>query len=58
MDDFYSYEPDENDAEGRSYKLGLAGDMISKGFDSDLAEKMAHTQAGISKDMMEPTSEP
>ena len=52
MDDFYKYEPNEDDAEGRSYKLGLAGDMISKGFDSDLAEKMAYTQAGISKDMM------
>ena len=52
MDDFYKMDPDKEDAEGRSYKLATAADMASKGFDAQMAESMAQTQAALSKDMM------
>lgn len=41
MSDFYGYEPDENDAEGRVIKRGFQADMVKKFADSQVAMAQA-----------------
>ena len=52
MDDFYKMDPGKEDSEARAYKVSTAANMVSKGFDAQMAESMAQTQAALSKDMM------
>lgn len=52
MDQFFSWQPGADDDEGRAYKYSFMGDLMSKGFDSQLAMGMGDFQAGLSKDMM------
>ena len=52
MDQFYNWNPGENDDEGRAIKNTTAADMVMSAFQTQLATGMAHQQAGISKDMM------
>ena len=53
MRDFMALSPTETDSEGRSYKLGVAADMVTSGYDSELASKMGAEQALLSKEMMQ-----
>ena len=52
MDQFFSWQPDKDDDEGRAYKYSMMGDWMTDGFKTQLAMGMGHFQAGISKDMM------
>lgn len=52
MDQFFGWQPGPDDDEGRAYKYSFMGDLMSKGFDSQLAMGMGDFQAGLSKDMM------
>ena len=52
MDQFFSWQPGPDDDEGRAYKYSFMGDLMSKGFDANLAMGMGDFQSGISKDLM------
>jgi hypothetical protein len=52
MNEFYNFEPDEDDAEGRGIKRNFQANMVQSGFDQALAEGMAQTQSGIAQNNM------
>ena len=52
MEQFYNWKPDANDDEGRAIKNTTQADMVNSAFQTQLAQMMAQSQAGISKDMM------
>ena len=52
MNEFYNYEPDADDDEGRSIKRNFQANMVQSGFDQALAEGMAQTQSGIAQNNM------
>jgi hypothetical protein len=52
MDDFYGYEPGEDDSEGRAQKNSFQANMVQSGFDANLAKDMAYAQSGIAKGNM------
>ena len=52
MDQFFSWQPGADDDEGRAYKSAFMGDLMSKGFDSQLAMGMTDFSAGVSKGLM------
>ena len=52
MNEFYNFEPGEDDAEGRAIKRNFEANMVQSGFDQSLAEGMAYTQSGISQTNM------
>ena len=52
MDQFFSWQPGADDAEGRAYKSAFMGDLMSKGFDSQLSMGMTDFSAGVSKGLM------
>ena len=52
MDQFYGYQPGEDDSEGRAQKSSFAANMVQSGFDSNLAKDMAYAQSGIAKGNM------
>jgi hypothetical protein len=52
MDDFYNYEPDKEDSEGRSIKRNFQANMVQSGFDAALSESMAQTQSQLAQSNM------
>lgn len=52
MDEFYKFEPGEEDDEGRAIKRNFQANMVQSGFDQALAESMAQTQSGIAQQNM------
>ena len=52
MQEFYNYEPGEDDDEGRAIKRNFQANMVQSGFDQALAEGMAQTQSGIAQQNM------
>lgn len=52
MDDFYGFQPGEDDSEGRAMKNSFQANMVQSGFDSNLAKDMAYAQSGIAKGNM------
>jgi len=52
MEQFYNFEPDEDDSEGRAIKRNFQANMVQSGFDQALAEGMAQTQSGIAQNNM------
>jgi len=52
MDDFYNYEPDQEDSEGRSIKRNFQANMVQSGFDAALSESMAQTQSQLAQSNM------
>ena len=52
MDQFYGYQPGEDDSEGRAQKNAFMGNMVQTGFDSAVAKDMAYAQSGIAKGNM------
>ena len=52
MDEFYNYQPGEDDDEGRAIKRNFQANMVQSGFDQALAEGMAQTQSGIAQQNM------
>ncbi len=52
MQEFYNYEPGEDDDEGRAIKRNFQANMVQSGFDQALAEGMAQTQSGIAQSNM------
>jgi flotillin len=52
MQDFYNYQPGEDDDEGRAIKRNFQANMVQSGFDQELAEGMAYTQSGIAQQNM------
>jgi len=52
MDEFYGYQPGEDDSEGRAQKNSFQANMIQSGFDANLAKDMAYAQSGIAKGNM------
>lgn len=52
MEEFYNFEPDEDDAEGRAIKRNFQANMVQSGFDQALAEGMAQTQSAIAQNNM------
>ena len=52
MNEFYNFEPGEDDAEGRAIKRNFEANMVQSGFDQSLAEGMAYTQSGIAQTNM------
>ena len=52
MEQFYNFEPDEDDSEGRAIKRNFEANMVQSGFDQALAEGMAQTQSGIAQNNM------
>ena len=52
MNEFFSFQPEKGDDEGRALKYSFLGNVLNKGFESQLAMGMGEFQAGLSKDMM------
>ena len=52
MNQFFGFQPKEGDDEGRALKYAFMGNILNKGFESQLAMGMGEFQAGLSKDMM------
>ncbi len=52
MDQFYGYQPGEDDAEGRAQKNAYMSNMVQTGFDAAVAKDMAYAQSGIAKSNM------
>jgi len=52
MDQFFGFQPKSGDDEGRALKYSFLGNVLNKGFESQLAMGMGEFQAGLSKDMM------
>lgn len=52
MEEFYNFEPDADDDEGRAIKRNFQANMVQSGFDQALAESMAQTQSGIAQQNM------
>ena len=52
MDQFYGYQPGEDDSEGRAQKNAFMSNMVQTGFDSAVAKDMAYAQSGIAKGNM------
>jgi len=52
MDEFYGYQPGEDDSEGRAQKNSFQANMVQSGFDANLAKDMAYAQSGIAKGNM------
>ena len=52
MNQFFSFQPEKGDDEGRALKYSFLGNILNKGFESQLAMGMGEFQAGLSKDMM------
>jgi hypothetical protein len=52
MDEFYKFEPGEEDDEGRAIKRNFQANMVQSGFDQALSEAMAQTQSGIAQSNM------
>ena len=52
MDQFYGYQPGEDDSEGRAQKNAFMSNMIQTGFDANVAKDMAYAQSGIAKGNM------
>jgi len=52
MDQFYNYQPGENDAAGNAMKNTFAANMIQSGFDSTLATQMAEKQTQLAQSTM------
>jgi hypothetical protein len=52
MDDFYGYQPDADDSEGRAMKNSFQANMVQSGFDANLAKDMVYTQSGVAKGNM------
>lgn len=50
MDKFMGTAQDKDDSLGRDIKYGLMGDIIGKGFDSELTKEMSEFQSGLYKD--------
>ena len=53
MDDFYSYEPEADDTEGRMQKNAFQGNMIQSAVDAQLASGLAEQNAAISQENMQ-----
>ena len=52
MDQFYGYQPEKGDSEGRAQKNSFMANMVQSGFDANVAKDMAYTQSGIAKENM------
>ena len=52
MNEFYNFEPDEDDSEGRAIKRNFQANMVQSGFDAALSEGMAQTQSQIAQQNM------
>lgn len=52
MDQFYGYQPGEDDSEGRAQKNAFMSNMVQTGFDAAVAKDMAYAQSGIAKSNM------
>ena len=52
MNQFFTFQPEKGDDEGRALKYSFLGKVLNKGFESQLAMGMGEFQAGLSKDMM------
>ncbi|MBL6857031.1 MAG: hypothetical protein ISQ88_11760 [Rhodobacteraceae bacterium] len=52
MNEFYNFQPGEDDAEGRAIKRNFQANMVQSGYDKELAEGMAYTQSGIAQQNM------
>ena len=50
--DFYEYEPDEDDAEGRMMKNAFQGNFIQSGIDAALAQQLSQFNSGIAQGNM------
>lgn len=52
MDQFYKFNPSDEDSEATAIKRNFQANMIQSGFDSQLAKDMAQNQAGIAQSNM------
>ena len=52
MQDFYNYEPGEDDAEGRMMKNAYQGNFIQSALDSQLAMQLGEFNTGLAQSNM------
>ena len=51
MDDFYKYQPDEDDSEGRMMKNAMQGNFIQSGIDAQLAQQLGSFNQQLSLEL-------